>query len=78
MAIYAIGAMRRTKLMIGGRILALAIQFTLARDAAGQQATSQLVPLLDRQSEIALVTSAYQICESSAARYGCAALCETP
>jgi putative transposase len=59
MAIYAIGAMRRTKLMIGGRILALAIQFTLARDAAGQQATSQLVPLLDRQSEIALVTSAY-------------------
>jgi Integrase core domain len=59
MDIYAIGAMRRTKLMIGGRILALAIQFTLARDAAGQQATSQLVPLLDRQSEIALVTSAY-------------------
>jgi hypothetical protein len=59
MDIYVIGAMRRTKLMIGGRILALAIQFTLARDAAGQQATSQLVPLLDRQSEIALVTSAY-------------------
>jgi hypothetical protein len=76
MAIYAIGAMRRTKLMIGGRILALAIQFTLARDAAGQQATSKLVPLLDRQSEIALVTSAYQICESSAATYGCAALCK--
>jgi len=77
MAIYAIGAMRRTKLMIGGRTLALAIQFTLARDAAGQQATSQLGSLLDRQSEIALVTSAYQICESSAAKYGCAAFCET-
>ena len=76
MAVYAIGAMRRTKLMIGGRILALAIQFTLARDAAGQQATSQLVPLLDRQSEIALVTSASQIYESSAATYGCAPLCE--
>ena len=78
MAIYAIGAMRRTKLLIGGRIFALAIQFTLARDAAGQQATSQLVLLLDRQSEIVLVTSAYQICESSAATYGYAALCETP
>jgi hypothetical protein len=78
MAIYVIGAMRRTKLMIGGRILALAIQFTLAGDAAGQQATSQLVPSLDRQSEIALVTSAYQICESSIATYACAALCETP
>jgi hypothetical protein len=77
MAIYAIGAMRRTKLMIGGRILALAIQFTLARDAAGQQATSQFGSLLDRQSEIALVTGAYQICESSAAKYGCAAFCET-
>jgi hypothetical protein len=64
MAIYAIGAMRRAKLMIGGRILALAIQFTLTRDAAGQQATSQLVPLLYRQSEIALVTGACQICEA--------------
>jgi hypothetical protein len=51
--------------------------FTLARDAAGQQATSQLGSLLDRQSEIALVTSAYQICESSAAKYGCVALCKT-
>jgi hypothetical protein len=61
MAIYVIGAMRRAKLMIGGRILALAIQFTLAQDAAGQQATSQRLPLLYRQSEISAVVSSSSI-----------------
>ena len=49
MGIHAIGAMRRAKLMIGGRILALAIQFTLARDATAQLATDQPVPQMDRQ-----------------------------
>jgi hypothetical protein len=43
MGIHAIGAMRRAKLMIAGRILALAVQFTLARDATAQLATDQLV-----------------------------------
>jgi hypothetical protein len=41
MGIRAVGAMRRAKLMIGGHILALAVQFTLARDAAAQLATDQ-------------------------------------
>lgn len=53
MGIHAIGAMRRAKLMIGGRILALAVQFTLARDATAQLATDQPVPQMDRQFESA-------------------------
>jgi hypothetical protein len=55
MGIHAIGAIRRAKLMIGGRILALAVQFTLAQDATAQLATDQLVPQMDRQYESAPV-----------------------
>jgi hypothetical protein len=58
MGIHAIGAMRRAKLMIAGRILALAVQFTLARDATAQLATDQLVPQMDRQYESACALSA--------------------
>jgi hypothetical protein len=58
MAIHAIGAIRRAKLMIGGRILALAVQFTLAQDATAQLATDQLVPQMDRQYESACALSA--------------------
>jgi hypothetical protein len=45
MGIHAIGAMRRAKLMIGGRILALAVQFTLARDATAQLAIDRACAL---------------------------------
>jgi hypothetical protein len=58
MGIHAIGAMRRAKLMIGGRILALAVQFTLARDATAQLETDQPVPQMDRQFESACALSA--------------------
>ena len=61
MGIRAIGAMRRAKLMIGGRILALAVQFTLARDAAAQLATDRPRLPMDQQCE-----SAFALCASPA------------
>ena len=57
MGIRAIGAMRRARLMIGGRILALAVQFTLARDAAAQLATDQPTFQIDQRCE-----SAFALC----------------
>jgi hypothetical protein len=59
MGIRAVGAMRRAKLMIGGRILALAVQFTLARDAAAQLATDQPRLQMEQQCE-----SAFALCAS--------------
>src|SRR5262245_51559425 len=46
MAIYVRGAMRRTKLIIGGRVIALAVQFTLAQGGAALS-TKQPVQQID-------------------------------
>jgi hypothetical protein len=56
--IYAVRAMLRNKPMITASVIALAFQFTIARNAAAQPATSQPVPLMDRQREITLALSA--------------------
>ena len=71
MGIRAVGAMRRAKLMIGGRILALAVQFTLARDAAAQLATDQPRLQMEQQCE-----SAFALCASQ--MVVAVGLCESP
>ena len=58
MATRAVSAKRRNNLMMAGFLLALAAQFTIAQNAAAQPATSQPLPLMDRQREIALALSA--------------------
>jgi hypothetical protein len=80
MGIRAVGAMRRAKLMIGGRILALAIQFTLARDAAAQLATDQ--PRLQREQQCesasALCASHMVVAETAGNLQQVVGLCESP
>jgi hypothetical protein len=58
MAICAVRAMLRSKLMISAYIIALVVQCTMARGAAAQSVTGQPVPPMDRQREIALALSA--------------------
>jgi hypothetical protein len=60
-AMSQIDAMRTTlanRLMVGARVIALVLQFTMARDAAAQLPTNGPIPLMDRQREIALALSA--------------------
>jgi hypothetical protein len=58
MTIDTVRAMLPKRLMMGACVTALAIQFTMARDAAAQSPTSGPIPLMDRQREIALALSA--------------------
>jgi hypothetical protein len=44
-------------LMLSARVIALAVQFTMARDAAAQAVMDQPIHLMDRQREIALALS---------------------
>lgn len=55
---YAARAVLRNKLTVCARVIALAVQFAMARDAAAQSPTGQLAPLMDRPREIALALSA--------------------
>jgi hypothetical protein len=56
MAISAIRSLLGNK-MISTRVIALAVQFTMARETAAQLPTGQPIPLMDRQREIALALS---------------------
>jgi len=56
--IYAARAVLRNKLTVSARVIALAVQFAMARDAAAQSPTGQPVPLMDRPREIALALRA--------------------
>ena len=80
MGIRAVGAMRRAKLMIGGRILALAVQFTLARDAAAQLATDQPRLQMEQQCESAFALCAFHMVVAETAGYvhQVVGLCESP
>jgi hypothetical protein len=79
MGIRAIAAMRRAKLMIGGRILALAVQFTLARDAAAQLATDQPTLKMDQQCEsgFALRASHMVVAKTAGHVHQVVGLCES-
>ena len=58
MVISAVRSLLGNKLMISARVIALAVQFTMTRDAAAQSVTDQLGPLTDRQrGEVALPLS---------------------
>ena len=80
MGIPDVGAMRRAKLMIGGRILALAVQFTLTRDAAAQLATDQPRLQMEQQCESAFALSASHMVVAETAGYvhQVVGLCESP
>jgi hypothetical protein len=55
MVISAVRSLLGNKLMISARVIALAVQFTMTRDAAAQSVTDHLGPLTDRQrDEVAL------------------------
>jgi hypothetical protein len=56
MAISAIRSLLGNK-MVSTRVVALAVQFIMARDAAAQLPVGQPTPLMDRQREIALALS---------------------
>ncbi len=58
MTIHAECAKLPCRVMVTAHIIALALQFTMARDAAAQSATTQPISLMDRQREIALALSA--------------------
>jgi hypothetical protein len=64
MAISAIRSLLGNKLMVSARVIALAVQFTMPRDAASQAVTAQPIPHMDRQREIAMALSS---CPSSLA-----------
>jgi hypothetical protein len=58
MVISAVRSLLGNKLMISARVIALAVQFTMTRDAVAQSVTDQLGPLTDRQrGEVALPLS---------------------
>ncbi|HEY2533295.1 MAG TPA: hypothetical protein VGJ20_36080 [Xanthobacteraceae bacterium] len=58
MGTYAIRALRRPRLMIGGRLFVLAIQLTTMRDAAARAVLGSDQPLSSReQRTIAVATS---------------------
>jgi hypothetical protein len=45
------------RLMVSARVIALAVQFTMARDAAAQAVIGQPIPLMNQEREIALALS---------------------
>jgi hypothetical protein len=57
MAISALRSLVGNRQMVIVRVIALAVHFTMARDAAAQAVTGQLIPLMDRQREVALALS---------------------
>lgn len=58
MAISTVRSLLGNRLIVTARVTALALQFTMARgDADAQAVTSQTIPLMDRQREIALALS---------------------
>jgi hypothetical protein len=57
MAISAGRLLLGNTLMLSARVIALAVQFTMARDAAAQAVMDQPIHLMDRQREIALALS---------------------
>jgi hypothetical protein len=57
MAISALRSLVGNRQMVIVRVIALAVHFTMARDAAAQVVTGQLIPLMDRQRESALALS---------------------
>lgn len=58
MAISAVRSLLGNRLMVSARVIALAVQFTMTRDASAQSVTDQSIPLMDRQRETALALSA--------------------
>jgi hypothetical protein len=57
MAISAVRSLLGNRLMVSARVVALAVLFTMARDAVAQAVAGQPIPLMDRQREIALALS---------------------
>jgi hypothetical protein len=68
MAISAGRLLFGNRLMVSARVIALAVHFTMARDAAAQAVMGQPIPLMDRQREIALALSS---CPSTLAEKAC-------
>jgi hypothetical protein len=57
MAISALRSLVGNRQMVIVRVIALAVHFTMARDAAAQAVMGQPIPLMDRQRESALALS---------------------
>jgi hypothetical protein len=57
MAISAGRLLLGNRLMVSARVIALAVQFAMARDAAAQAVIGQPIPLMNQPREIALALS---------------------